>query len=158
MPFLIFFFMFARKKITDNMMKTNILSKLLVMLLCTTLFSCGKDDDGPSSADLLLCKTTWIYEYTEGDVTYSHSLKFTLNGHSGQEVTRERNHTSASETTHTREFTWSWRDASHECLIIEYGAGERTYFENLWLREHYLTGLLGGEEIIMREEGYPSQP
>ena len=119
-------------------MKKNILSKLVILLFCTVLFSCGKGDDGADPIDIMLCKT-WIYEYTEENITYSHSFKFTLNGHSGQEITRERNLVSASETIHTRDFTWSWLDSTNECLVIEYGAGERVYFENLWIRGHYLS-------------------
>ena len=71
------------------------------------------------------------------NITYTHKLKFV-----------------ATTNTETRDFTWQWKDGAKECLVLNYGAGETKYLENVWVREHYLTGLLNGEIIMMVDEGY----
>lgn len=50
------------------------------------LTACGKDDND-NSMDARLCRT-WIEEYTEDNITYTHQLIFTQAGYSGQELKR----------------------------------------------------------------------
>ena len=36
-----------------------------------------------------------------------------------------------------------------EGLTLNYGAGEIKYFDNVWVREHYLSGKLDGVVVMM---------
>lgn len=61
---------------------------------------------------------------------------------------------SGTTNSETRDFTWAWLDNTKECLVLKYGAGETKYLENVWVREHYLSGKLGGEIIMMVDADY----
>ena len=117
-----------------------------------SLCSCGDDEDTPSLDDKL-CRT-WMQETVIDNITYTHKLKFVRKGNSGQEIKMEFNANTATTNTETRDFTWQWKDNAKECLVLNYGAGETKYLENVWVREHYLTGLLNGEVIMMVDEDY----
>ena len=80
------------------------------------LTACGKDDND-NSMDARLCRT-WIEEYTEDNITYTHQLIFTQAGYSGQELKKKYDHTTSTANTETRDFTWKWKDSSMECLVF----------------------------------------
>lgn len=127
-----------------------------ICMLCVfalLLTACGKDDDSTSNMNAKLCRT-WVEEYTEDDVTYTHQLIFTQNGNSGQELKKKYDHTSSTANTETRDFTWKWEDGTMECLVLSYGAGDVKYLENVWIREHYLSGKLDGVLIMMTDANY----
>ena len=52
--------------------------------------------------------------------------------------------------------TWPalWMDKSMEGLTLNYGAGEIKYFDNVWVREHYLSGKLDGVVVMMVDANY----
>ena len=134
----------------------KVLGYLKICLLCIVILpfcSCGGDDDHIPSLDDKLCRT-WKQETTIGSIRYTHKLIFTRKGNSGQEIKEERNTDAETTNTETRDFTWQWKDNAKECLVLNYGAGETKYLENVWVREHYLTGLLNGEVIMMVDEDY----
>ncbi len=135
-------------------MKTMNYAKICMLCVFVLLLTaCGKDDDGTSNMNAKLCRT-WVEEYTEGDVTYTHQLIFTQNGNSGQELKKKYDHTSSTANTETRDFTWKWEDGTMECLVLSYGAGDVKYLENVWIREHYLSGKLDGVLIMMTDANY----
>ena len=39
-----------------------------------------------------------------------------------------------------------------EGLKLDHGAGEVYYFENVWVRQNYLSGKLDGVEVTFRKE------
>ena len=41
-----------------------------------------------------------------------------------------------------------------EGLTLNYGAGEIKYFDNVWVREHYLSGQLDGVVVMMVDANY----
>jgi hypothetical protein len=45
-------------------------------------------------------------------------------------------------------------DKSMEGLTLNYGAGEIKYFDNVWVREHYLSGKLDGVVVMMVDANY----
>ncbi|MDO3392240.1 hypothetical protein Q3C19_17445 [Bacteroides sp. ET489] len=135
-------------------MKTMNYAKICMLCVFALLLTaCGKDDDSTSNMNAKLCRT-WVEEYTEGDVTYTHQLIFTQNGNSGQELKKKYDHTSSTANTETRDFTWKWEDGTMECLVLSYGAGDVKYLENVWIREHYLSGKLDGVLIMMTDANY----
>lgn len=56
--------------------------------------------------------------------------------------------------TDTHDFTWKWIDNSREGLILNYGSGDVKIFENVWVREHYLSGKLDGEIMMLTASRY----
>lgn len=50
--------------------------------------------------------------------------------------------------------TWKWIDNSREGLILNYGSGDVKIFENVWVREHYLSGKLDGEIMMLTASRY----
>ena len=135
-------------------MKTMNYAKICMLCVFVLLLTaCGKDDDSTSNMNAKLCRT-WVEEYTEDDVTYTHQLIFTQNGNSGQELKKKYDHTSSTANTETRDFTWKWEDGTMECLVLSYGAGDVKYLENVWIREHYLSGKLDGVLIMMTDANY----
>ena len=48
-------------------------------------------------------------------------------------------------------FTWKWADNSKETLILIFPANEVKYFENVWVRDHYLSGKLDGEVVTLTD-------
>ena len=135
-------------------MKTMNYAKICMLCVFALLLTaCGKDDDSTSNMNAKLCRT-WVEEYTEDDVTYTHQLIFTQNGNSGQELKKKYDHTSSTANTETLDFTWKWEDGTMECLVLSYGAGDVKYLENVWIREHYLSGKLDGVLIMMTDANY----
>ena len=135
-------------------MKTMNYAKICMLCVFALLLTaCGKDDDSTSNMNAKLCRT-WVEEYTEDDVTYTHQLIFTQNGNSGQELKKKYDHTSSTANTETRDFTWKLEDGTMECLVLSYGAGDVKYLENVWIREHYLSGKLDGVLIMMTDANY----
>ena len=112
------------------------------------------------NSDDKLCGKTWIEEYqTENkdgvEVLCSHQLKFAKADNSGQEIWEYyRGGESRPYETTSRTFTWKWMDKSMEGLTLNYGAGEIKYFDNVWVREHYLSGKLDGVVVMMVDANY----
>lgn len=135
-------------------MKTlNYLKIMLLCVLAVGFTSCGSDDDEGADLDVRLCRT-WVEEYAEDSQVYTHQLKFVRSGNSGQEQKKQYDPETGTTHTETRDFTWAWQDNAKECLVLKYGAGETKYLENVWVREHYLSGRLGGEIIMMVDADY----
>ena len=81
-----------------------------------------------------------------------HQLKFSQN-RSGQEIFEYYRPGESSPTrTETYRFSWEWIDQEMEGLKLDHGAGEVYYFENVWVRQNYLSGKLDGVEVTFRKE------
>ena len=143
-------------------MKTlNYVKILLLCVFTIGLASCGDDVYYTmQNSDDKLCERTWIEEYqTENkdgvEVLCSHQLKFAKVDSSGQEIWEYyRRGESRPYETVSRTFTWKWMDKSMEGLALNYGAGEIKYFDNVWVREHYLSGKLDGVGVMMIDANY----
>lgn len=134
-------------------MKTlNYAKILLILTLLAGFTSCDKyyDDEYLQNSDKKLCGYTWMVEYDELDELITHSLKFDKD-HSGKEVIEvlRRDNTGKWKpvNTTTHHFSWSWI-SDMEGLLLQYGAGDVSYFDNVWVRENYLSGTLDGEHVI----------
>ena len=143
-------------------MKTlNYVKILLLCVFTIGLASCGDDVYYTmQNSDDKLCGKTWIEEYqTENkdgvEVLCSHQLKFAKADNSGQEIWEYyRGGESRPYETTSRTFTWKWMVKSMEGLTLNYGAGEIKYFDNVWVREHYLSGKLDGVVVMMVDANY----
>lgn len=140
-------------------MKT--LNDVKILLLCVVtmaLASCGDDNHYYTiqNSDDALCGKTWVEEYmTEDNELCRHQLEFTKVRKNSKDVYSGKETTIIYQTgktnTETRDFTWEWIDNTMEGLILSYGAGDIKHFENVWVREHYLSGKLDGRVIVLTD-------
>ena len=54
--------------------------------------------------------------------------------------------------TLTYTLSWEWIDQEMEGIKLNYGAGKVHYFENVWVRQNYLSGKVDGVEVTFRKE------
>lgn len=144
-------------------MKTWKLMRIwLACVLACTLTACGDDITYYTiqNSDEMLCAHTWMetYDTTNEEgvaVTCVHQLKFDTQDWSGQEI-HQYYYTGQSrpysEVTHN--FDWEWMDNTKEGLRMDFGAGNIVYFENVWVREHYLSGKLDGVQVTLTDANY----
>lgn len=142
-------------------MKTlNFVKMLLLCVITLSMTSCGDDNYYTiQNSDEKLCSKTWVEEYTteDGDLC-RYQLEFTKNKKNNKELCSGKETTilykTGSKETTERDFTWEWIDGSKEGLILNYGAGDIEYFENVWVREHYISGKLNSKIIMLSDEEY----
>lgn len=132
--------------------------KILVLCVVALAFvSCGDDVYYTiQNTDEQLCGKTWTEQYTDEDGnSCRHLLEFTRitqNGkvlYSGKETVTT--YLVGGTNTATYDFTWQWIDDTREGLMLNYGNGDMKHFENVWVREHYLSGKLDGRVIVLTD-------
>jgi len=138
-------------------MKTLNYARIILLLMITVgLSSCGDEfynDDFLRNSDEKLCGYVWLEEYvtTDGDLC-THKLEFARTG-SGREAFEYRrssgNSWGAIYKTETYNFNWTWVN-DMEGLELHYGANSTLYFDNVWVREYYLSGNFDGVEVTFR--------
>lgn len=147
--------MFAAVINKNRFMKTCNFVKMLTACMLSFLFlSCGDDIvyETIKNTDEGLCDRTWIMQTEQdGAVVRQYKLTFYSKNQKGQELTVT--YDEDGKTSVDREFSWRWVDNSKEALLLTFTTGEKV-FENVWVREHYLSGRLDGEIIVLTEEGY----
>lgn len=129
----------------------------LLCLLTVVIASCGDDVYFTmQNSDDKLCERTWLENYeSDGAVTGAYQLRFFKKDNKGQEVTTT--YTTDGKVTYDREFSWSWTDESREALKLTFADGKVKYFENVWVREHYLSGKIEGKVVMLTDASYINQ-
>ena len=105
------------------------------------MVSCGDDIYYTTiqNSDEKLCGKDWTEKYETEEGTCTYQLWFeNENNQMSKEVIKIVN--GSETTTKERMFTWKWADNSKEALILIFPANEVKYFENVWVRDHYLSG------------------
>lgn len=138
-------------------MKTFNFVKILLFTVVTLGFaSCGDDVYYTmQNSNNKLCARTWVEEYvTMDNELCKHYLKFAPD-RSGREIFQfYRNGESRPYQEKSLIFDWRWLDADMENMEMNYGAGDIIYFDNVWVREHNLSGKLDGEVVMFVDEAY----
>lgn len=139
------------------MKRLNYARFVLLLILVLGLGACGDDvyytDDYLRNSDEKLCGKTWSQSYeTDNNMNCVHQLKFSQN-RSGQEIFQYyRLGESSPYSIVTYNFSWEWIDQEMEGLRLDRGANEIYYFENVWVRQNYLSGKLDGIEVTFKKE------
>ena len=130
------------------MRKLNYVSILLAVITVLGLTSCEENEDFQNS-ESKLCTKLWVeaYETNAGDHC-THQLEFAYKG-SGREIfIYQRYNTSGSllapYKTETRSFVWYWQNDNREGLVLKYVSNEFIYFDDVWVRNDYLSGVFDG--------------
>lgn len=139
-------------------MKTlNCVKTLLLLVALIGFSSCGDTyytDDYIRNSDEKLCSKDWVEEYdTNNNELCRHSLIFGMNGtkKTGKEMFEYFPKDNRKPYTNSFTFTWSWIGESMEGLILDFGPNDLTYFDNVWVREHYLSGQLDGVAVVLTD-------
>ncbi len=134
------------------MKQMNVWRVLLLCLLTLSFASCGDDVYYTlKNSDEDLCDKFWITSYEEGEVSCSYQLNFFSGGKGEERLSRPVS--TGTEVTY-KEINWRWTDDSKECLQWSYTDGSVRYLENVWVRQHYLSGELDGKQLVFVESGY----
>lgn len=121
------------------------------------LSSCGDEyytDDYLRNSDEKLCNRVWVEEYeTNDNELCEHYLEFSRNG-SGKETFKYKPIDGRKPYESSYRFDWAWIDNSMEGLILDYGGNDRSFFDNVWVREHNLSGKLDGVIVAFVDANY----
>lgn len=139
-------------------MKTLNAGKILLLLMVVIgLSSCGDEyytDDYLRNSDEKLCNRVWVEEYeTNDNELCEHYLEFSRNG-SGKETFKYKPIDGRKPYESSYRFDWAWIDNSMEGLILDYGGNDRSFFDNVWVREHNLSGKLDGVIVSFVDANY----
>ena len=93
-----------------------------------------------------LCSRTWEESWVENGNRYTQRLDF-YNNRTGRDYLRivYRNG-DVSESTYR--FKWKW-DAP-DCVRMDYGPGDISYLEDIWIHNNTLTGYLDNVEVSFK--------
>lgn len=136
-------------------MKTlNYVKILLLCIFTFSLASCGDDVYYTmQNSDDKLCGKKWVEDSeTDGVVTSAYQLTFEKKGNRGYEISTS--YTDDGKVTYEKELAWSWTDDSKETLKLTFVDGKVKYFENVWVRDHYLSGILDGKDVTLVDINY----
>lgn len=136
-------------------MKTlNFVKIFLLCLFSLSAVSCGDDVYYTmQNEDAKLCGKKWVEDTeTDGNVASAYQLVFEMKGNRGYEISTT--YTEDGKVTYEKELTWNWTDDSKEALKLTFVDGKVKYFENVWVRDHYLSGILDGEYVILTDADY----
>lgn len=136
-------------------MKTlNYMKVLLLCILTLSFASCGDDVYYTmENNDDKLCGKTWVKESQNAEgLPTTYQLRFFKDKNKGQELSIT--YDAGGKVTIDREFTWQWTDDSKEALKLTFADNKVKYFDNVWVRDHYLSGELNGEMITLVDANY----
>jgi hypothetical protein len=129
---------------------------ILFLAMLTGFCSCENyyTDEFFRNSDEKLCDRLWERSYiTTDDELCTHRLEFrrTTPFPTGAETFEYRQQIDGIwsdnlRTTKSSTFYWKWADEELEGIMIDHPSGT-LFFDNVWVRTHYLSGNLNGEEV-----------
>lgn len=139
-------------------MKTLNVGKILLLLITVIgLSACGDEyytDDYLRNSDAKLCSKKWVEEYeTDNAEICQHYLEFSAHG-GGKETFVYNPLDGRKPYESSYRFDWRWVDQTMEGLVLDYGADDIAYFDNVWVREHNLSGKLEGTIVMFVDANY----
>lgn len=139
------------------MIKKNILRLCLLLVVLCGFNSCEDDpwEDGPDSTTLLLCDNLWEdYFITEDGAECRQTFEFHLD-YKGVER-REYMYNGHPDGYDTFTFYWEWDHEYPNSIIMDYGKGDYSYFDDIRVTYNLLTGILDDENVTFNAVRYRS--
>jgi hypothetical protein len=129
--------------------------KIMLFLAILAGFSSCENyytDDFFRNSNEKLCNRLWERTYLINDELCTHQLIFREETQASAETfeyRREKNGNWNKEPylRETVAFSWKWADKEQEGIIIDHPVYGVLFFDNIWVRTHYLSGNLDGEEV-----------
>ncbi|KAA6351377.1 hypothetical protein EZS27_001340 [termite gut metagenome] len=126
---------------------------ILFFAILTGFSSCENyyTDDFFRNSDEKLCNRLWERTYLINNELCTHQLVFreTLTGTETFEYSSNLGFRKESYI-----FYWEWADKELEGIIIKHPLYGTLFFDNVWVRTHYLSGNLDGEEVTFYGENF----
>ncbi|KAA6344540.1 hypothetical protein EZS27_007855 [termite gut metagenome] len=109
-------------------------------------------DDFFRNSDEKLCNRLWERTYLINDKLCTHQLIFREAPLISSETFeyREKKNSNWNDIAYliqSYSFYWEWSDKELEGIIIKHPLDGILFFDNVWIRTHYLSGNLSGEEV-----------
>lgn len=143
------------------MRKLNYASLVLLLMTMLTLGACGDDvyytDDFLRNSDEKLCGKLWVDAYRINDMDSCTHILYFRNDYKGTETHKYRKINSDGTVSDyykevSENFYWEWIDNKMEGLKMDYIQKGILYFDNVWVRDNYLSGKFRGEMITFKKE------
>ena len=123
-----------------------ILVGMMSLTSCEVEFRVWDDDIHHSDNTSELCSRTWEESWTENGKRYTQRLDF-YNNRTGRDYLRiEYWNGDISEDVYC--FNWRWDD--NDCVRMEYGPGDVSYLEDIWIYNNTLTCYLDEVEVYFK--------
>lgn len=126
-----------------------ILAGLMNLTSCEVMIEEWYDHDNYSEAyyrnTKKLCSRTWQESWMQDGRIYTQRLDFYEDRTGTDVLLIEYRNGQISEERYT--FRWTWDNATQTCLRMNYGPNDQSYFEDIWIGENTLTGILDDTEV-----------
>lgn len=131
---------------------------LVITVLLAGMSSChDKYYEDYRNTDEKLCNKDWMLDIESADNStewYRYIYEFYENGKMEKTELHFRNgENKAYNTQIWHDLNWTWADNSRERIILG-DKGNYTYFDNVMVRDHYLSGVLDGEYVTFTDSKY----
>lgn len=133
---------------------------LLGVVLLAGMSAChDKYYEDYRNTDEKLCNKEWVEDVESQSATTEwdwcrHILYFYENGSYKESRAYYRgNESEPYRTVNDNNLTWTWADDSRERIILG-NKGNYTYFDNVLVRDHYLSGVLDGSQVTFSDSKY----
>ena len=93
-----------------------------------------------------LCNRTWEESWVENGNRYTQRLDF-YNNRTGRDYLRI-DYWDGDVSENSYRFNWKWD--GHDCIRMEYGPGDISYLEDIWIHNNTLTGYLDNVEVYFK--------
>ena len=93
-----------------------------------------------------LCSRTWEESWVENGNRYTQRLDF-YNNRTGRDYLRI-DYWDGDVSENSYRFNWKWD--GHDCIRMEYGPGDISYLEDIWIHNNTLTGYLDNVEVFFK--------
>ncbi|WP_455590394.1 hypothetical protein [Bacteroides sp.] len=127
---------------------------LFVMVLLGASACGDKNYIDYRNTDEELCNKDWIQDVVLDEKTgdwYRCILNFQKNGkYDKTEAYYEGNKSKPTSSETFYDLDWRWADDSKERIVLS-NKTITTYFDNVMVRDHYLTGVLDGEFVMFSD-------
>ena len=137
-------------------MKVFSLVKIILFVAVLLGTSASGDDNyiDYRNTDAELCDKDWNQD-TKSDTNVGEwarlTLHFKTNGKYDQSKAYYRNNESEPyRTVNDKNLIWAWADDSKERIVLG-EKGQYTYFDNVMVRDHFLSGRLDGETVMFTD-------
>lgn len=128
------------------MMKKSALRLYLLLVVLCSFSSCEYHEEGPDETTLLLSENLWEdYFIMDDGAECRQTFQFHLD-QTGTE-TKEYMFDGHPDGYETFTFRWEWDIDFPYCLIMNYGGGKFSYFDDISVTHNLLTGVLDDYDV-----------
>ena len=119
---------------------------MMSLTSCEVEFRPWHDDVHHDDRTYELCSRTWEESWVEAGNRYTQRLDF-YNNRTGREFLRIE-YWDGDVSENIYRFNWIWD--GKDCIRMDYGPGDISYLEEIWIHNNTLTGYLDNVEVYFK--------